>query len=131
MKPVLVDTSVWIKYFRQKDTTEGKLLREFITNEGIYTTGVVIVELITGARDLKEQHILRDLLSPVPFLRVSEPVWWEAGEYRYAMRRKGFAASLPDVVIATVAIYYDVELFSLDRHFLEIAKFIPLRLFLP
>ncbi|MEW6203247.1 MAG: PIN domain-containing protein [bacterium] len=128
MKSVLLDTSVWIQYFQESRGFEGDIVERLIKEGLVCATGIVVTELLSGVKNISEKEKLTELLRSVPFLPVGYQIWWDAGEYRYAMKRKGFNASLPDVVISAVAIHYDVELFSLDRYFLEIAKFIPLKM---
>ena len=131
MTLVLLDTSAWIQYFQESRGVEGDIVEKLIDDGSVCTTGIVVAELLSRVKNKREKEIVKGLMQSVSFLQVSERIWWEAGEYRYAMRQKGFTASLPDAIISAVAVHYDVELFSMDRHFLDIAKFIPLKLFKP
>ncbi len=128
MRPVLVDTSAWVRYFREKDDREGDIIADLVEDGVVCTTGIVIAELISGAGNNREKAKLKEILSVFPFLNITEPVWWKVGEYRNKMRLGGFTAGLPDTIIATAAIHYDAQLFTLDSHFANIAKFMPLSL---
>ena len=128
MKAVLVDTSAWVHYFREKHSPESEIIDGFIEDGAVCTTGVVIAELLSGARNKRDASRLKKLLSIMPFLEVTEPIWYRAGEYRSRMRRKGFVAGIPDTIIAAVAAHYEVQLYTLDNHFSRINEFFPVGL---
>ena len=128
MTLVLVDSSVWINFLRARNTQAGLMIREMMAEKAICTNGIIVNELLFGARHEKDVHTLKNLLEPLPFLQTTEPVWWRAGEIRLQMKNKGFSASLPDAVIAATALHHGAALFTLDTHFHEIARFVPLKL---
>jgi tRNA(fMet)-specific endonuclease VapC len=131
MTPVLVDSSAWIHFFKEKHSTPGMAVRSLIESKRICINGIVIVELLSGARNKKDFAVTRDLLAEITFLETNEAIWVRAGEYRMNMKRKGFAASMPDVVIAATAICHGAELYSLDGDFQKIAEMTPLKLHKP
>lgn len=131
MNKILVDTSAWVPYFRNKTSTPSRMVRRLLADENAMVNGVVLAELLVGARDLKNMSTIKMLMIEIPYLHVTEQIWWKTGDYSYHMRKRGFTAGLADTLIAATAIHYDVELFSLDEHFSEIAEFIPLKLFKP
>ena len=128
MKPVLVDTSAWVRYFREKDSREEEIVAGLIEDGVVCTTGIVAAELISGARNNRDKAKLKQILSVLPFLDVTESLWWRVGEYRNKMRRGGVTAGRPDTIIAAVSVHYDARLFTLDSHFAHIGKFITLDL---
>lgn len=43
---VLVDTSIWIKYFNHRDSESGEALEGLLREERVAITGVVVTELL-------------------------------------------------------------------------------------
>ena len=51
---ILVDTSVWIDFFNNKDSVHSNLLASFIENdESIFICPVIYQEILQGIRDDK------------------------------------------------------------------------------
>ncbi|MEW6380800.1 MAG: PIN domain-containing protein [bacterium] len=64
---VLVDTSVWIDYFRKKDPSLSQV--DNLMEEGrIGTCRLVIAELLQGARGSKEIEIILDIPDTITIL---------------------------------------------------------------
>jgi len=51
---VLVDTSVWIKYFRDKSPNLSKRVDEILSKQEVYVPKIVIAELIQGSKSDRE-----------------------------------------------------------------------------
>ncbi len=129
MMPVLIDTSAWVSYFREKDSTEGEIIDGLIEDTAVCTTGIVVAKLVAGAKNNRDKSKLEKILRTLPFLNITEPLWWKAVEYRWKIRLDGFTDGLPDTIISAAAIHFGAQLFTLDSHFDHIAEFIPLDLF--
>jgi len=67
----LIDSSVWIEYFRAKGSAVAKRrVREILKNEEALCCGVVVVEILRGARDEKDFSTLKDSLLFLPQLPI-------------------------------------------------------------
>ncbi len=125
---VLVDTSAWIDYFRKKEpaySTVSKLL----TEDRICCMGIVIAELLQGAKSEKEVTILKDFVNIFDFLPETLQLWEQAGELSSSLRRKGITVGLSDCFIAVNSVYYDVELLTFDTDFKAIKDEVKLTLY--
>jgi len=59
---VLIDTSVWIEFFRKKESSISSRLKEYLKlNQACYT-GPIAVEVYQGAKTPKEIQIIDQLL---------------------------------------------------------------------
>ena len=59
MKPdVLVDTSIWIEYFNRPDSKQGGSLHTLLKNGRVIVAGLVLTELLRGARLEKEFKLI-------------------------------------------------------------------------
>ena len=125
---ILVDTSAWIEFFRKKDPYY-KVILELIDNGRICCVGIVLAELLQGAKSQKEFEVLKEFLYVFDFLPESTEMWKKAGELSYLLRQKGKAIGLSDCYISVITISNNVQLLTLDRHFETIGKEVELNLY--
>ncbi len=118
---VLVDTSAWIEFFRKKDPYY-KVILEFIDTNKVCCLGIILAELLQGAKSQKELDVLREFLHVFDFLPESTEMWKKAGELSYLLRQKGKSVGLSDCYISVAATTNDATLLTLDRHFEVIEK---------
>ncbi len=122
---ILIDSSAWIEMLRQTGSPADRRLRAAIGgNEQLATVGVVLLELLAGARDEAHAKDLRRLLARCRLLRQEEPSDHEAAAALYRACRRGGSTirRLPDCLIAAVAIRHGIELLHRDSDFDEIAR---------
>jgi predicted nucleic acid-binding protein len=121
---ILVDSSAWIELLRATGSPADRRLTSAIeTADPLATTGVVLLEVLAGARDEAHADDLRRLLGRCRFERLEEPSDYEAAAALYrACRRAGATVRrLPDCLIAAVAIRLAVPLLHQDADFDAIA----------
>ncbi len=125
---VLIDTSVWVDFFRGKDSRlieqVGGLLK---AGKAVYT-GIIALELINGAKGNKELQALHDAFDTMDKVNEQETTCVSAGKMGYEIARKGNTMSVVDLLIARIAIENDISLMTFDEHFKTIAKHSELRL---
>ena len=126
---VLVDTSIWIDFFRNKSLPTSQNLLHLLDNDHACTTGIVITELLRGARDEGELKRVRELLKPVLITAPQEKTWEEAGHLAYKLSKKGLTIYTVDAVIAAIAKENKLALFTTDKHFSQIATHAELNLY--
>lgn len=125
---VLIDTSVWIEFFRKNEPRHDVVLK--LMEEGrICCTGIVIAELLEGAKSEKEVSVLRDFFHVFEFLTESPEIWREAGQLSFHLRRQGKTVGLADCLIAKVASFHKARIYTLDRHFGTITAEAGIRLY--
>jgi predicted nucleic acid-binding protein len=126
---ILVDSSAWIEFQRATGSTVDRRLTAAIeSDEPLATTGLVVLEILAGARDEHQAAELRRLLDRCRFLALEEPSDHEAAAALYrACRRQGTTIRrLPDCLIAAVAIRTRAALLHRDADFDAIAAHAPL-----
>jgi len=111
---VLVDTSLWVKYFRSGNNSE-KL--DFLIDENlIVTNDLILAELIPFLK-VRKQKKLTNLLLNINRLNLSIN-WVQIIEYQYKCLKNGLnGVSIPDLIIAQNAKQNNCEICSLDNHF--------------
>ena len=111
---VIVDTSVWIEYFRKGNDFE-KL--DFLIDENlVLTNDFILAELIPFLRIRKQGKII-ELLHNINKLDIDID-WGQISEYQYRCLRSGFnGVGIPDLIIAQNAKQNRSAIYSLDNHF--------------
>lgn len=123
---ILVDTSVVIAYQR---TADPKLKRLFGALP-VAVCGVTRAEVLHGARSPAERAKVLVLLNAFLVLGIADAVWDEVGDHLAALRAGGLTIPFADAVIASVAMFNGVELWTRDKHFAQVQSLLPaLKLF--
>lgn len=120
-KLVLVDTSVWIEYFRKKDKV-FQYVSKLMDRGSVCIAKLIVAELIQGAKTEKEVAVIKTLLEVFPVLQEQDDTWEKAGELAFHLRRKGRSIGLADCYLVTLTEQNGALLFSFDKHFEVIRK---------
>ncbi|MBN1940250.1 MAG: PIN domain-containing protein [Candidatus Aminicenantes bacterium] len=124
---VFIDTSVWVDYFRNSDFPPGEWIDGLIRDDRAAVNGIVLTELITGAKGDREAGLLSDTLRGLRFLDFSTSFFAQAGAFGRKLKTKGISVPLSDLLIATHCLEHDLVLIARDRHLRDISKYLPLR----
>ncbi len=125
---ILIDTSVWIEIFRDKDGNIVNSLRKTIGAENYVMSRFNQLELLQGAIDQKEWELLEDYLSTQYYIEASPDTWPEAARIYFELRRKGFTINSPvDCCIAQIALEHGAFLLHRDKDFEKISQIRPLK----
>ena len=118
---VLVDTSLWIEFFRKHEPYHG-VMERMIDNEQICLCGIILAELMQGAKSEKELAVLRNLPQVFSSITETHQLWAEAGRLAFDLRRKGLTIGLSDCYIAVAAASVRAQVATLDSHFTVLNK---------
>ncbi len=128
MSRVLVDTSIWIDFFRGRPVAEP--LRGLIADNRIVTNDLILAELIPSIHHKKE-HRLRELLLSIRKIELRID-WEQLIEMQSTSLSRGLNhTGLPDLIIGQNALAHDLVLFENDKHFSPMAELFGLRLLRP
>jgi tRNA(fMet)-specific endonuclease VapC len=119
---ILIDTSVWIKYFRDKSAGLSKKVDEILSKHEVYVPKIVIAELIQGSKSEREISIIEDFVDAFNIIDQREDTWIKTGRLSHNLKKKGKTVNLTDCYIAVIAQEHDCDIFSLDEHFKDIQK---------
>jgi len=121
MADVLVDTSVWIDFFRSESGATGKALDSLLSKDQVILCGVVEMEIFQGLRD-GELAEVQSAFELIPYVETTRENFIAAGALSRNLRKKGKTIPSTDCLIAELCIRNDLMLFSLDSHFDEIRE---------
>ena len=123
---ILADTSVVIDFLRTADPK----LRHLIVVSPAAVCGVTRAEVLHGARDPLHRQRLVTALNMFHHIPIPDTWWDPAGDNLAGLRAAGLTVPFADVIIATVAMESDVELWSHDAQFALMQRALPrLKLF--
>lgn len=125
---VLVDTSVWIAFFRDGSSQAAKKLDMLLDEGEACFCGLIEAELLPGLRK-EDRTRVRTLMAGLPCMEIATDIWADVAEIQERSLAQGLGPfSIPDLILAAVALRHKVPLFSLDSHFLSIARVTGLKL---
>ncbi len=113
----LIDSSAWIEYLRPKGSQKAKQrVREILQKEEAVCCGIIIVEILRGARNEKDYQSLNDSLRSLPQIPIDDSVVERASRWGFLLDRKGKIVSTTDLLIASAA-YKKARLIHVDSDF--------------
>jgi predicted nucleic acid-binding protein len=126
---VLVDTSVWISFFRHADSAVSAQLKQLLKSGAPLYTGIIATELYRGAKSKRETDALDELLTSIECIETREDYFLMAGQLGHVLSKHGITVGTVDLLIAQISIANNLLLFSLDKHFAAVARHSALRLY--
>jgi predicted nucleic acid-binding protein len=122
---VLVDTSVWIEYFRSGNNFE-KL--DFIIDENLAVTNDLILAELIPFLKIRNQKIVIKLLNTINKLELHIK-WDEIIDYQFKCLKSGLnGVGIPDLIIAQNAKQNHCAIYSLDNHFKLLKNIIKIKI---
>ena len=126
---ILVDSSVWVDYFRSADTPQVALLDSLFGRTRIAVGDLVAAEVLQGVRDDKEYKWVKKVFGTFTCLDLcGYDLALKASENYRVLRGKGITIRKTiDTLIATRCIEDGLTLLHADRDFAPFAKHLGLR----
>jgi predicted nucleic acid-binding protein len=123
IKPALIDTSVWLFALRKDFIPEIRSrVDDLLRNNLVFTTGIINLELLSGAKTDSEFERLKDRLMTLDDIITDDIIWDKASVLAFKLRRKGITVPHTDILIAACAILEGCVLLHADNHFNIIAQ---------
>ncbi len=123
---VLVDTSIWIDYFRGGGNSKDL---DFLIDENlIITNDIILAELIPYLKIKKQTKVIKLLREVNKF--PLEIRWEEIIEYQVKCLKEGAnGVGIPDLLIAQNAKQNRCAVYSLDKHFRLLNQVLKVKLY--
>jgi len=118
---VLVDTSVWIEFFRGKNQKLIEGLKDLLDKEEVSLAIPVRVEILAGTSKEKKPTLGR-VLSALPLFYPSPETWKKIEDWIEEGLAKGERFGAMDLLIAGIAKENETSLWSLDKDFQRMVK---------
>jgi len=123
---VLVDSSVWIDYFRG---TEDPARLDILIEENLVVVNDLVLAEIIPALHMKGRKEIIALMNEIhcPAMNID---WDDIIQMQIICLRHGInRVGIPDLIIAQHTIQNDLEIYSIDKHFKLLAKHLPLAIY--
>jgi len=118
-KKIIVDTSVWIEYFKNNSEVVSFIERHLL-EDTVYLVGIIVSELIQGIKNEQEREMIRSNLDAINYIDMEFDDWVRTGDLSNKLRKNGLTIPLTDIAIASTAIENNLMLISRDKHFKQI-----------
>lgn len=124
METILIDTSVWVNYFKDVDTNASRFLTNNLTNVILATCPTIVQEVLQGVVSDSDKRKVNSHFDTLTKL-IEDPyeAAVEASELYRLLRKKGVTIRKPnDCLIAVYAMRNKISLLNDDRDFQFIAQ---------
>ena len=105
-----------------------RLRQALETGEGVFTTGLVLQELLQGFHGPKARDAIVERFSALPLLVPDRADHVEAAELRNVCRRQGIQVGTIDALLAQLCRRHDLVMLTTDRDLELMAAHLDLRL---
>lgn len=129
---LFVDTSVWSLALRRDrqptDPAVPFLARSLAAGDPVFTTGLVLQEILQGFHGPRNRDSILDRFAALPLLVPNRHDHVRAAELRNTCRRQGIQVGTIDALLAQLCIRHHLTLLTTDRDFEQIAGVEPLEI---
>ena len=123
---VLVDSSVWIEYFKGNESVLP--LNELIDSNNLCINDLILAELLPSINQKREID-LKELLLTIEKINMIID-WHQIISMQTINLKNGInRVGVSDLIIAHNAIENNIELYAMDKHFVLMTEFHELKLF--
>ena len=119
---VLVDTSIWVDYF--KSGSNSTKLDDLLEDNRVFINDIILAELVPFLV-IKKQHHIVELLRSITLLPLKID-WAEIIQWQTACIN---GVGIPDLLIAQNSKQHSCAIYSLDKHFRLLSQVIDIQLF--
>jgi predicted nucleic acid-binding protein len=126
---VLVDTSVWIDYFRGIESRHTRMLDQCLDENRVATGDLIIIELLQGFKSKWQIEAAHQIISRLEYYDlVGRDIAYRATENYRVLRDKGITVRKTiDTIIGTFCIVNQMKLLHNDRDFDPMTKYLGLK----
>jgi len=119
---ILADTNIIIDFWKFGSPEDKSIFQ----NYDVFISGITIAELMHGAKSEHDKLRIIKALEAFPIVSISGKNTWEKlGNILYILKISGITVPFQDALIATLAIEYELKLWTLDKHFKLIKTVLP------
>jgi hypothetical protein len=121
-----VDTSVWSLALRRDVEERGaevaQLATALVAGHPIFTTGLVLQELLQGFGGPKDRQAILERFDPLPLIVPDRQDHVAAAELRNECRRRGTQIGTIDALLAQLCIRHGLVMLTTDADFSHVAR---------
>lgn len=119
MTPLFLDTSYLIDYLKGSILSNKNEIISAVRQKIVFYNGIILTELLSGARTPKSQKQIEKMLSGLTYLPIKYEDYKQAGLFRNSLFKNGFSISTPYALIAVHVKKYSMKLITGDTFFIK------------
>jgi hypothetical protein len=127
-KLVLVDTCIWVQFFNRPRSREKAVVDSLLDDDRAALVGPILTEILLGFRREETAAWVASVLRGLRYLQVTWNEWRSAARLGRELSASGHKLPLSDLVVASVALERDIEVYTSDPDFdlfLSMQKHVP------
>lgn len=126
---VLVDSTVWIDFFRGVECSQVRYLTRVLEKEkDICICGPILTEVLQGISNEQQYIKIKEFFDLLTFLPLTKDHFLLSSDIYRKVRKKGYSIRKTiDCIIASCAVHYNVSLLHNDEDFYTIEKYSKLK----
>ena len=114
---VLIDSSCWIKFFRNSDKIIADTVTHLIKSDQACLCGIIELELFQGIKSVQQLKNIQDVFSILTYYHFQREDYIKAGNTIRNLRLNGISVSLSDSLIAELCQRNNLRIFTTDTDF--------------
>jgi len=114
---VLIDTCIWVQFFNSRRSAEKAAVDALLKEDRATLIGPILSEILLGFRHDDQADWVASELRGVRWLEVGWLDWQHAANLGRSLAASGHKLPLSDLVVASVALTGDAEVYTTDPHF--------------
>lgn len=114
----IADTDVLIDFLAGADPAASRVAQE-LSRGALHTTAVNRFELLSGARNERQEAAIRHLLTAIGTLALDENAADRAAQVRRTLERSGASIGMADSLIAGITLAHGAALLTRNRRHFE------------
>jgi predicted nucleic acid-binding protein len=130
---ILVDTTIWSKYFRRKNHDQNietvNEVTKLIKKQKIIVIGPVRQELLSGISNKNTFNTLRIKMRAFADFKIKPADYELAAEYYNNCMGNGIQGSQVDLLICAISVRNKFEIYTEDGDFKLYKKYLPIKLY--
>jgi predicted nucleic acid-binding protein len=123
----MIDSSCWIKFFRNSDKDIADKVQLLIENDSACICGIIELEILQGIKSAKQRSQVEESFYYIKYFDFQRRDFINAGNRIRNLRKDGITIAPSDVLIAEICIRNSFNLFTLDNDFqytVELKKYV-------
>lgn len=114
---VIADSSIWIEYFRVRESPVQEVMQNLLGQDEILVVGVALSEVLRGVKSVEEHNRVALAMRALPYAEAARETWVRCADIMRTLRSEGVTVHLADALIAAIAIEGGHEVYTRDGDF--------------
>jgi predicted nucleic acid-binding protein len=119
---VIIDSSCWIKYFRNNDQVVAKNVENLIQEARACLCGIIEMEIIQGIKSKQQNLSIKYVFTALPYFEFQRIDFINSGNTIRELRLNGITVAPSDALIAELCIRNNLSLYTKDNDFNNFPK---------